>query len=150
MKDLTLRCLDANCNHMLKRHTLAGCQHKLGAKKCGCKKSALAVEHELGIVPELEQATVQNNQNEEINTMSASKSKFTPKKYKGPIEIPSVQKLLAKISKHTSDKPLLAKKLEGQYPNRVARRLASAGLVKSEKREDVGLVFFGKPETVKA
>jgi len=65
--------------------------------------------------------------------------------YAGSVEAPASQKMLARINKYSKDKPLRAKALKGQYPNRIARMLATLGLVKSEKREDVGLVFFAKP-----
>jgi hypothetical protein len=50
------------------------------------------------------------------------------------------------INKHTSAKPLIAKKVWGssQYPNRIARVLARDGFVAMEDREDVGRVYFKK------
>lgn len=71
------------------------------------------------------------------------------KKYDGPIEAPSVQKMLARIAKRSAEKPLKDSELKGQYPKRIARRLASYKLVASEIRDGVGLVFFGK-EPIKA
>lgn len=64
--------------------------------------------------------------------------------YAGSVEAPAAQAMLKRINKRTSKNPLPASKLEGQYPNRIARMLADLGLVASEKREKVGLVFFAK------
>lgn len=73
-------------------------------------------------------------------------AKETKNFYAGSIESPAAQAMLKRINKATADKPLVARKaLKGQYPNRVARMLATLKLVASEKREDVGLVFFAKP-----
>lgn len=66
--------------------------------------------------------------------------------YAGGVESPSAQKMLARINKATSEKPLVASKAFGkkQYPNRVARMLATLGLVVQEKRDDLGVVFYAK------
>lgn len=73
-------------------------------------------------------------------------AKVTKNFYAGSVEAPAAQKMLKRISKKTAKNPLKASALksEGQYPNRIARMLAELGLVASEKREKVGLVFFGK------
>lgn len=78
--------------------------------------------------------------------MSKKTTKVTKIYCAGGIESPTAQKMLARINKATSAKPLVAKKAFAgkQYPNRVARMLADLGLVSSEKREDVGVVFFSK------
>lgn len=65
--------------------------------------------------------------------------------YAGGVNSPSAQKMLARINKTTKEKPLRASQLKGQYPNRVARMLATLGLVKQERRDDLGIVFFPKP-----
>jgi len=64
--------------------------------------------------------------------------------YAGGVESESAKKMLARINKKTSEKPLKANSLEGQYPKRVAAMLADLGLVATEKREGVGRVYFAK------
>ncbi len=65
--------------------------------------------------------------------------------YCGNLESPRVQEVLSQITKHTTERPLVAVKVFGksQYPNRIARMLATKGLVVTERRDDVGVVFFG-------
>ena len=64
--------------------------------------------------------------------------------YAGSVESESAQAMLKRINKRTSAKPLKAKDLTGQYPKRVAAMLADKKLVATEKREDVGRVYFAK------
>lgn len=65
--------------------------------------------------------------------------------YIGAIDSPRVQEILAKINKHTKERPLTMRSFgDSQYPKRIARELAKRGLVKSEKRDELGTVFFAK------
>lgn len=77
------------------------------------------------------------------SSQKASK-KVVKNYYAGSVEAPAAQSMLKRISKATAVKPLKASALKGQYPNRIARMLASEGLVQQERREDVGVVFFAK------
>lgn len=89
-----------------------------------------------------ETATV-NSDAPKGTTKRASK-KVVKNYYAGSVEAPAAQAMLKRIAKATSDKPLKASLLKGQYPNRIARMLASEGLVSQERREGVGVVFFPK------
>lgn len=63
--------------------------------------------------------------------------------YCGSLESGRVQEVLNQINQHTSQTPLVASAVFGksQYPNRIARMLASKGLVASAKTEQ-GTVFY--------
>lgn len=70
--------------------------------------------------------------------------------YAGSVNSPASQKMLKRISKATKEKPLRAASLKGQYPNRIARMLATLGYAKQERREDLGIVFLPTRKTTKA
>jgi len=67
--------------------------------------------------------------------------------YAGSVQSAASQKMLKRIAKATSEKPLRASQLKGQYPNRIARMLATLGFAKQEKREDLGVVFIPNAKT---
>lgn len=64
--------------------------------------------------------------------------------YCGDVNSARAQAVFKQISKATAAKPIKNSDLEGQYPKRLARMLAANDLVVMERREDVGVVFYGK------
>lgn len=84
-------------------------------------------------------------------TATAKGRKAVKNFYAGSVESVASQNMLKRIAKATSEKPLVAKKaLKGQYPNRIARMLATLGLVAQETRESIGVVFFANDKTTSA
>lgn len=100
---------------------------------------------ELPVAPAASLNPKSNKSKRAVRTV-ATENGTGKKTYCGGVESPRVQEILNQINRATAKQPLIVSKEWGksQYPKRVARMLAVEGLVATERREDVGVVYFAK------